>query len=836
MLRDIFLIFTVIGCGTLVPLTLVGGHSLYKQWSSVATLMKFTPQYIFGQKFWGYVAIAYIFQLVLFFFIWKNYQAVLVLRRRYFESRDYRLSLHARTLLIRHIPSAYQSDEGLHRIIHDIKSSYDVPKVVVARNTGMLPDLIEKHDQAVRQLEKYLAKYFSDPSRCPSTRPQCKVAEEDQGMYGQLRADAIEYLQYRIRRLRLEIDEMRQRIDSNDTLSFGFASYTHIEDAHAVAYATRKKAPHQSIISLAPKPHDLIWQNLDMSRATRRTRQFWDSLWMILLTIAYVPVNVLSAVFLSDFSHLGLLWPAFMRNLEAHPVSWGIAQGIVAPTFQYLIFLGLPSLFRRLYNHAGDTSKTSRERHVMSRLYAFFVFNNLIVFSVFGSAFRFLASVIEAQDQSVWDAIKHAHVFTNLMAGLCNVSTFWLTYQMQQNLGAAVDIAQLMPLLLGWFKRKFTHPTPRELIESTAPPPLDYASYYNSYLYVATVGMAIGILQPIIFPITAFYLFIELFFKRYMLQYIVITKIESGGSFWRTVINRLLAANVFCNAVVALIVGAQGVGSHDLIQDEAANASMLYALIPLPFLIWAFKWVCSRTFDDKLRYFSTVAKSDMEDVDHMLRKYRKNDRVAVRFGHPALYKKLLTPMVDAKAENMLNQVLSPDFQDKSIAGGATAYSRLGYSDVFIGNAEDGQKPETGGNAEMEQPFELVQEEDMDFEKFKRRAEFRDEFGGDGELYGNPEDLISRSGTPSTLRTLTPDLPKEFRRKPVEPSQLQGVSLPKDEMQDVAISEGHEDSVFQPTSALHEDNGRASSIDIDFPRPELDSQEIFTTALAHGQTK
>jgi hypothetical protein len=101
MLRNVFLIFTIIGCGVLIPLNLVGGHSLYSQWSSVATLMKFTPQYIFGRKFWGYVILAYVFQFVLFFFIWRNYRAVLALRRRYFESRDYRLSLHARTLLVR---------------------------------------------------------------------------------------------------------------------------------------------------------------------------------------------------------------------------------------------------------------------------------------------------------------------------------------------------------------------------------------------------------------------------------------------------------------------------------------------------------------------------------------------------------------------------------------------------------------------------------------------------------------------------------------------------------------------------------------------------------------
>jgi hypothetical protein len=100
MLRNLFIIFTVIGCGVLIPLNLVDGHSLYSQWSNIATLMKFTPQYIFGQKFWGYVVLAYILQLILFFLVWWNYRAVLALTKRYFNSHDYQLSLHARTILV----------------------------------------------------------------------------------------------------------------------------------------------------------------------------------------------------------------------------------------------------------------------------------------------------------------------------------------------------------------------------------------------------------------------------------------------------------------------------------------------------------------------------------------------------------------------------------------------------------------------------------------------------------------------------------------------------------------------------------------------------------------
>jgi hypothetical protein len=659
---------------------------------------------------------------------------------------------------VTHLPRQFRTDDGLIEIAVEVKSTEGTPTTAVARNVKDLPRLIEEHDKTVRALEAYLAKYLAHPENHPSRRPMCKPFKDDWQEYGKEKVDAVEYLNYRRRKLEITIEEVRKTIDQRDPMPYGFVSYGHIEDAHSVAYVARKKAPHKSTITLAPKPNDLLWRNLGMTRPTRRTRAFWNGLWMVLLTIAFIPLNILSAVFLSDFSHLGLVWSEFGTNLNAHPVAWGIAQGIVAPTFQFLIFLALPTIFRRLYNHAGDVSKTSRERHVMTRLYAFFIFNNLIVFSVFGSAFRFLAAVIEAKDQSVWDAIKNAHIFSNLMAGLCNVSTFWLTYQMQQNLSAAIDIAQLLPLVLAWWRRKFTHPTPRQLVELGAPQTFDYASYYNSYLYVASVGLCFGVLQPIIFAVTAFYLVIELWFKRYLLQYVLITKTESGGLFWRTLVNRLLFSVILSNAVIALIVGAQGVGSNDLIGQTAANAGMLYAMVPLPFLVWAFKWGCSRTFDDKMRYYSIKSLMDLDgghsEVGTALsapKEKTRSDRVAVRFGHPALYKPLIHPMVHAKSQHLLNDILTEEQRNGSVNQQQNNCSSVfGYSDMYI----DGIDKDTSDKQPQDAVpgFEMIQESDLDFENFKKREDFCDQFGGDGELYGRPGDLI-RSGTPSTFTTL-----------------------------------------------------------------------------------
>ncbi|KAL9057158.1 MAG: hypothetical protein Q9162_002486 [Coniocarpon cinnabarinum] len=627
----------------------------------------------------------------------------------------------------------------------------EMPKTAISRNTKDLPELFEEHDEAIIRLESVLAKYLKNPNKMPVKRPTCKPFKTDKARDSKQEVDAIDYLTGRIRELEIEIRQVRETIDKRNPMPYGFASYTHVEDAHAVAYAARHKGPENSVITLAPKPSAIIWTNLAMTRKERANKAFWNGVIMTILTIVYIVPNILTAVFLSDFSNLGQVWPGFQKNLYAHSTAWGIVQGIVAPLIQSLFYLVLPIIFRRLLNKAGDPTKTSRERHVISRLYAFYVFNQLIVFTIFASIWRFVAGAIENSNEqnapSTWAFIKRYHIFAQLVAGLCNTSPFFITAQLQKNLSAATDLIQAWPLIRGSFMRRFGSPTPRETIELSAPPPFNFADYYNAYLYVATVGLAFSTINPIILPITTFYLAVDAWLKKYLLQYIFITKHESGGVYWRMVINRVIFAMLFMNVVMALVIGAQGIVQYT--SAGTTEAAMLYALIPLPFLAWGFKWYISRTFDHQIGYLATTTATNSFDVEDTAaakegaRKAR-HDRVAVRFGNPALYRKLKRPMVSAKAEPYI----------KELYAGGEGHARdegavFGYSDVYM-SSMSAERP--GKAAGGPSPFEFVGESEMDFENFKKRQEFREEFGGEGELYGDDSRPASRASM-STMATL-----------------------------------------------------------------------------------
>lgn len=120
-----------------------------------------------------------------------------------------------------------------------------------------------------------------------------------------------------------------------------------------------------------------------------------------------------------------------------------------------------------------------------------------------------------------------------MSVSIFQISTFWITYLLQRNLGAVIDLAQVVSLVGKSFAVRFMSPTPRERIEWTAPPTFDYATYYNLFLYYITIALCFSTIQPLVLPITFVYFLFDSFLKKYILMYIFITKNESGGTFWR---------------------------------------------------------------------------------------------------------------------------------------------------------------------------------------------------------------------------------------------------------------------------------------------------------------
>lgn len=526
MCRNMFITLAIFGCSIIIPVNIIYSirqgrisQNLSDESKSIYVLM--TPQRLSGEVFWAHVVVAYLFDIIVCGFLWWTYRAVHRLRRSYMESPEYQNSLHARTLMITDVNKNYRSDNGLVEITDSVKTTQEVPRTTIGRNVKDIPDLIESHEEAVMELEAVLSKYLKNPDQLPAERPLCTPHQKDPEFTDKKqKVDAIDYLTARIQRLELKIKEARETVDTRDAMRFGFASYETLESAHTVAFAARRKHPQGTTIRIAPKPKDIIWKNLLLDPKQRRWRRFVMNLWITLLTVLYFIPNAGIAIFLSKLSNLASFWDGFKTEMTLHPKFWAVVQGILAPALTSLFYYFLPIIFRRLSIKAGDQSKSSREKHVLHQLYAFFVFNNLVVFSIFSAVFQIIMSALAARqgDSSFTAVVRSIEPFQQLMGALCNVSAYWVTWLVQRNLGAVIDLSQVVNLAWGSFSRKFLNPTPRELIQRTAPPPFDYTSYYNYFLFYSTVTLVFGSLQPITLVVTAFYFTLDSWMKKYLLM------------------------------------------------------------------------------------------------------------------------------------------------------------------------------------------------------------------------------------------------------------------------------------------------------------------------------
>jgi len=746
MLRSIFIVLTVFGCAILIPVHIAFTQSFgaatskrdgdSSQTDATVYLFKFTPRSVFPKKdqvnpMWAHVVFAYCSDIVIFYFLWVNYKAVARLRKAYFETPEYQNSVHGRSVMVTDITSRDRTDQGVLKLVDSVTQVESIPKTAIGRNMKELPELLEDHEEAVRKLEVVLAKYLKDPEKLPPTRPMMRAPGKAKG-----KIDKIDYLTHRIQDLEMRIKDMRETIDKRNPEPYGFATYETISDAHQVAWASRGKHPQGSTIELSPSPKDIIWKNLRLMKKTRAGKRFTANLWVILLTGLYIVPNAFIAIFLANLSNLAAVWPAFNTTFKRDNTLWAVVQAVLSPALFSLFYLFLPSIFRRISEQAGDQTKTSRERHVIHKLYAFFVFNNLIVFSIFSAVWSFVTAIITQKDKftgNAWEDIQNEgqELANTLLQSLCNLSPFWVTWLLQRNVGAAIDLAQLVNMVFQWWQRHVLASTPRELIEATAPQPFDYASYYNYYLYYATVATCFSTIQPIVLPITLLFFVLEPWLKKYLLLYVFITKTESGGMYWNVLHNRMIFATLLQNVVGAIIVKACW-----------GSWVMIACMAPLPFLILGFKIWTAKLYANQTRYYTRAIMKNQADVEAMEDAKKKIRHVSSRLTNPVMNKPLMTPMVHSKAQHMLAQIYAGRLHDDEPSNG------FGVPMAPMDAGRPGQKA-AGGLGNM---FEVVNEADLDFANFKHRAEFKDQFGGGGELYGRPADIPDRSGTPATFVT------------------------------------------------------------------------------------
>ncbi|CAI2170436.1 19995_t:CDS:2 [Funneliformis geosporum] len=593
--------------------------------------------------FWAHVAFTWIFSLLIFRFLYVQYKEYTKLKKDYFRSEEYQSSLHSRTLLITGVPTHMQSDEGLHKYIKEmLKIKQPITQAHISRKVGRLPELIKEHDQSVRKLESVLTRYLNNPNSISSKRPKHTIGG---GCSGE-KVDSINYYTAQIQRYEEEINHEREIIKEKKAISYGFISFTNIADAHSVAKKLEGKVHiGEPEIMLAPWPKDILWRNLTMTSAVRKTKRLTGYGIFILLCFSWLgPLTVLSSV--AQLQNIVEIAPFTKKFLYSYDFITGLIEAWMSPLIMAAFFVVLPKLLRLLSKYQGKLTKSSLDRSVLSKLYLFFIINSIIIYTVSSTALDLYAKVkatIDAGNTNFKDfykVIKEAEFLDQLADSLIKVSTFWINYISLRGVGAIFDLAQIISLIITYVKKLFVRPTPRNLKEFSRPPDFDYPVYYNIHLFFFTVGILYSVIAPLILFFCFAYFSLASLVYRYQLMYVFTTKIETGGTFWRVVFNRLIFSLIFWQSIMIGVMNLKGAHMQSL------------ALFPLPLIAILIKIICSKRFDEQIRYY----KPKTEHHNGSFNNAHHNDNISNRFGHPAFSAELITPMVHSNVKHLLRKV------------------------------------------------------------------------------------------------------------------------------------------------------------------------------------
>nr|XP_018259836.1 uncharacterized protein I303_07907 [Kwoniella dejecticola CBS 10117]OBR81994.1 hypothetical protein I303_07907 [Kwoniella dejecticola CBS 10117] len=653
MLRNIFTCVSILGVALLVLNVIY--NLKYVDSKSRNALSLLTIQNVSGAWVWPALAVSYIINAIVMYFVWRNWHAMIQLRMKWFRSPAYQTKIYSRTLMVTQVRKDYRSDEGLVALMGLLK----IDCTSIGRRLEDFPEMVEDHNKAVAELESHLVKYLKD-GKMASKRPTVRKGGF-LGMCGGVKKDAIDYHAKEIKFLRERIDTKRAAIDSllkkeRHARKKGFVTFKTIAEAHRIARAHRGKLKelYGAQLQLAPMPQDIVWENISKDSAEVGSRRTFGFIFIGIICFFYtVPLLVVSL--LANLSAL-TLWVGFLDTWK-NAGQWGnwtfslvsgILPSVISAGFGYF----LPFIMRRISKYQGATTRSRLDRAVTARYFFFMIICNLVIYSLLSVVYTAVATVIVqiGKHQSVGTIFKSFEDIPDKIQGTyVQQSTYWLTWLPLRGFLVIFELIQLIKLaLVSLRKFMFSH-TPRDIRELTKPGYFEYAIVIVNLLFVCAVGMIYAPLAPLVaIGATCVFWFSSVVYK-YQLLYVYISRAESGGRMWNVYVNRLLACCVLMQLLMVLTTG--------LIRSRWLDC---IAAAPPILIIIGFKIWVARTLEGRFRYYApTPQELEQERTFAHSEKRTRHSEMEKRFLHPALQQdKLFTVMVHKSQEQLAREVLS----------------------------------------------------------------------------------------------------------------------------------------------------------------------------------
>ncbi|KAG7195630.1 uncharacterized protein KQ657_003397 [Scheffersomyces spartinae] len=539
-----------------------------------------------------YTGFTYIFTFVILKWLMNFTQDIIRVRQDYLGNQN---SITDRTVKLTGIPPVLRDEINLKRNIDNLNIG-ELESVVIVREWNDLNNLYRLREKIKKKLESYWVMYFDkndldiqdllqrnistestmmstdelirledsshvwdDPNSdtASTTASLATVAEATaaelspndgghqyrpkihKGLFGLFGppVDAINYYSDQLSVVDKEILKARTR--TYNPTSTAFITMATVAQAQMLGQTVLDPKVDHLITTLAPAPHDIIWENLCLTRKERRYRSIAVTAFIGFISVVMIyPVRYIASML--NLKTISKLWPQLGHFLKSHKWAANVVVGLL-PTYLFtLLNIIVPFFYVWISSKQGFTSHGGEELASVSKNFFYIFVNLFLVFTVFGTL----------EDTTT---TKIAYDLAKLLKDL---SLFYVDLIVLQGLGMFPYKLLLLGNLMQFQVRQlFYCKTPRDYINLYETPVFNFGLQLPQPILILIITITYSIMSTRILTAGLLYFIMGYLVYKYQLMYACVHPPHSTGKVWSIIFRRIiLGLCIFQLTMVGVLV------------------------------------------------------------------------------------------------------------------------------------------------------------------------------------------------------------------------------------------------------------------------------------------
>lgn len=539
-----------------------------------------------------YTGFTYIFTFVILKWLMNFTQDIIRVRQDYLGNQN---SITDRTVKLTGIPPVLRDEINLKRNIDNLNIG-ELESVVIVREWNDLNNLYRLREKIKKKLESYWVMYFDkndldiqdllqrnistestmmstdelirledsshvwdDPNSdtASTTASLATVAEAaaaelspndgghqyrpkiHKGLFGLFGppVDAINYYSDQLSVVDKEILKARTR--TYNPTSTAFITMATVAQAQMLGQTVLDPKVDHLITTLAPAPHDIIWENLCLTRKERRYRSIAVTAFIGFISVVMIyPVRYIASML--NLKTISKLWPQLGHFLKSHKWAANVVVGLL-PTYLFtLLNIIVPFFYVWISSKQGFTSHGGEELASVSKNFFYIFVNLFLVFTVFGTL----------EDTTT---TKIAYDLAKLLKDL---SLFYVDLIVLQGLGMFPYKLLLLGNLMQFQVRQlFYCKTPRDYINLYETPVFNFGLQLPQPILILIITITYSIMSTRILTAGLLYFIMGYLVYKYQLMYACVHPPHSTGKVWSIIFRRIiLGLCIFQLTMVGVLV------------------------------------------------------------------------------------------------------------------------------------------------------------------------------------------------------------------------------------------------------------------------------------------